>query len=180
MTARSYRTSSGGESPRRKQNSVARQRAGATDTTTGGKRPRWDSNPRITDLQSVPLDHLGTRPSFSQNIRGFAVRQVGERTDGTRGVKRRGNRDVFESSGPIDAHDIRAVTRRYATRRDRALVLPVVCAAATFCTDFSSGSVSPRRDRGRRFPTQRRTDLRQRVEHLPQLGVTVPVRDVLR
>ncbi len=28
----------------------------------GGKRPRWDSNPRITDLQSVPLVHLGTRP----------------------------------------------------------------------------------------------------------------------
>ena len=26
------------------------------------KRPRWDSNPRITDLQSVPLVHLGTRP----------------------------------------------------------------------------------------------------------------------
>ena len=26
------------------------------------ERPRWDSNPRITDLQSVPLDHLGTRP----------------------------------------------------------------------------------------------------------------------
>ena len=25
-------------------------------------RPRWDSNPRITDLQSVPLVHLGTRP----------------------------------------------------------------------------------------------------------------------
>ncbi len=27
-------------------------------------RPRWDSNPRITDLQSVPLVHLGTRPRF--------------------------------------------------------------------------------------------------------------------
>ena len=26
------------------------------------ERPRWDSNPRITDLQSVPLGHLGTRP----------------------------------------------------------------------------------------------------------------------
>src|SRR4051812_23087313 len=27
-----------------------------------GKRPEWDSNPRITDLQSVPLVHLGIRP----------------------------------------------------------------------------------------------------------------------
>ena len=27
------------------------------------RRPRWDLNPRITDLQSVPLGHLGTRPS---------------------------------------------------------------------------------------------------------------------
>ena len=26
------------------------------------ERPRWDLNPRITDLQSVPLGHLGTRP----------------------------------------------------------------------------------------------------------------------
>ena len=29
----------------------------------GGERPRWDSNPRMTDLQSVPLVHLGTRPA---------------------------------------------------------------------------------------------------------------------
>ena len=29
---------------------------------TGAERPRRDSNPRITDLQSVPLSHLGTRP----------------------------------------------------------------------------------------------------------------------
>ncbi len=28
----------------------------------GGERPRSDSNRRITDLQSVPLVHLGTRP----------------------------------------------------------------------------------------------------------------------
>ncbi len=26
------------------------------------ERPEWDSNPRITDLQSVPLVHLGIRP----------------------------------------------------------------------------------------------------------------------
>src|SRR4051794_41892617 len=81
MTARSYRTSSGGESPRRKQNSVARQRAGATDTTTGGKRPRWDSNPRITDLQSVPLVHLGTRPAGH----GIVARGSGEATGGNDG-----------------------------------------------------------------------------------------------
>ena len=30
--------------------------------STGAERPRRDSNPRITDLQSVPLSHLGTRP----------------------------------------------------------------------------------------------------------------------
>ena len=35
-----------------------------TQGLEGGQveRPRWDSNPRITDLQSVPLVHLGTRP----------------------------------------------------------------------------------------------------------------------
>lgn len=27
------------------------------------ERSRWDLNPRITDLQSVPLGHLGTRPA---------------------------------------------------------------------------------------------------------------------
>ena len=30
--------------------------------TAGRERRRWDSNPRITDLQSVPLVHLGTPP----------------------------------------------------------------------------------------------------------------------
>ena len=37
------------------------------------KRPRWDSNPRITDLQSVPLVHLGTRPSVGMNADGNAT-----------------------------------------------------------------------------------------------------------
>lgn len=41
----------------------------------GRKRPRWDSNPRIMDLQSIPLDHLGTRPEWSDIFacRGGAV-----------------------------------------------------------------------------------------------------------
>ena len=44
------------------------------------KRPRSDSNRRITDLQSVPLVHLGTRPRFSDNIAVLHVRQVRART----------------------------------------------------------------------------------------------------
>ena len=44
----------------RDQTPVAQEKAAFE--AAGGKRPRWDSNPRITDLQSVPLVHLGTRP----------------------------------------------------------------------------------------------------------------------
>lgn len=47
-------------------------RSGAkfVDEINSPQRPRWDSNPRITDLQSVPLVHLGTRPRFWNNIGG--------------------------------------------------------------------------------------------------------------
>ena len=44
---------------------VQETKTGVEETAiAGGKRvrPRWDSDPRITDLQSVPLVHLGTRP----------------------------------------------------------------------------------------------------------------------
>src|SRR5262245_47899923 len=42
-------------------------------------RPRPDSNRRITDLQSVPLVHLGTRPRFSDNIAVNGSEQVSGR-----------------------------------------------------------------------------------------------------
>ena len=40
------------------------------------QRPRWDSNPRITDLQSVPLVHLGTRPRTGRIRPGGRIRNV--------------------------------------------------------------------------------------------------------
>ena len=39
-------------------------------------RPRWDSNPRITDLQSVPLVHLGTRPKSGRIRTGGRICNV--------------------------------------------------------------------------------------------------------
>ena len=39
-------------------------------------RPEWDSNPRITDLQSVPLVHLGIRPRLTDDIAGVCADQV--------------------------------------------------------------------------------------------------------
>src|SRR5690348_4683342 len=48
----------------------AKNHAAAMARLSEGKRPRWDSNPRITDLQSVPLVHLGTRPRGSRIIGG--------------------------------------------------------------------------------------------------------------
>ena len=48
----------------------------------GQERPGWDSNPRKTDLQSVPLDHSGTRPGRTEygggkgaSIRAFCARK---------------------------------------------------------------------------------------------------------
>lgn len=38
-------------------------------TTQNPNRPRPDSNRRIADLQSAPLDHLGTRP---KNLAGWS------------------------------------------------------------------------------------------------------------
>src|SRR4026208_500937 len=49
------------------------------DPASQSQRPRWDSNPRITDLQSVPLVHLGTRPrgeEDTQNQRGMQCFQI--------------------------------------------------------------------------------------------------------
>src|SRR5688572_9147669 len=47
--------------------------------TGGANRPRPDSNRRITDLQSVPLVHLGTRPPFFNSSGARAGRQVSSR-----------------------------------------------------------------------------------------------------
>lgn len=46
---------------------------------TAGKRPGRDSNPRITDLQSVPLGHLGTRPGASHLGKRSGMRQTAHR-----------------------------------------------------------------------------------------------------
>ena len=41
-----------------------------------GDRPGWDSNPRIPDLQSGPLVHLGTRPGIPDIITASNRNQV--------------------------------------------------------------------------------------------------------
>lgn len=46
------------------------RRMGVKKKRGGRERARWDSNPRMTDLQSVPLDHLGTRPSVAPGCPG--------------------------------------------------------------------------------------------------------------
>ena len=38
-------------------------------------RPRWDSNPRMTDLQSVPKVHLGTRPEMIPEGTGTTAKE---------------------------------------------------------------------------------------------------------
>src|SRR5688572_2435720 len=56
-------------------------RGHACYTRNEGVRPEWDSNPRITDLQSVPLVHLGIRPgqrshrTISASPRAFKSRR---------------------------------------------------------------------------------------------------------
>src|SRR5262245_49239369 len=50
----------------------SRESAGRIDLD----RPEWDSNPRITDLQSVPLVRLGIRPRFLNSIATFGRHQV--------------------------------------------------------------------------------------------------------
>jgi hypothetical protein len=55
------------------------QRAGnlkQDESARHNERPRSDSNRRITDLQSVPLVHLGTRPRFCNDIAGTVTDQA--------------------------------------------------------------------------------------------------------
>ena len=45
-------------------------------TFNPNERPRWDSNPRMTDLQSVPLVHLGTRPGEGSSYLAYSLRAI--------------------------------------------------------------------------------------------------------